>query len=88
MLIKMDIQSLGAFDLLFNTVGESVSLQAACPPAAAPYSEDIARALETILARNGLRVEDVRVGEMQRPLTITEVFPKLYEKMSGVNVRA
>ncbi|MBQ9348133.1 MAG: hypothetical protein IJT94_12500 [Oscillibacter sp.] len=88
LLIKMDIQSLGAFDLLISTVGDSVSLQVACPRDAAPFSEDITRSLETILSRNGLRPEQVRVGEMRRSIAVSEVFPKIFERMSGVNVRA
>ena len=88
LLIKMDIQSLGAFDLLFSTVGDSVSLQVACPRDVAPFSEDITRSLETILSRNGLRPEQVRVGEMRRPIAVSEVFPKIFERMSGINVRA
>ena len=87
-LIKMDIQSLGAFDLLFNTVGNSVSLQVSCPRDVAPFSEAVTRSLETILARNGLTVENVRVAELRRPMTVSDVFPKMFERMNGVNVRA
>ena len=86
-LIKMDIQSLGAFDVLINAKAERVSVQVACPPGVAARSGDITASLRTILERNGLHAEEVSVAEMKRPVTISEVFPKLFERMSGVNVK-
>ena len=40
-----------------------------------------------LLARNGLKVEQVQVAEQHRPLTVSQVFPKVFERMSGVNVK-
>ncbi len=87
LLIKMDIQSLGSFDVLIHTRGEDVSMSVACPKAVAPFTEQVSRALGTILERNGLHPESVQVTEMRRPLTVSEVFPKILERMSGVNVK-
>ena len=86
-LIKLDIESLGAFDLLINAKGESVSLMIACPKSVASFSDQISTAMGTILTRNGLHPETISVAEMKRPLTVSEVFPKLFEKMSGINVK-
>jgi len=85
LLLKLDIQDLGAFDLLINAHGTDVSLQAACPPAVAAFSDQVSQGLRAILARNGFR-PDVSVGAMQRPVTVSEVFPRIFEKASGVNV--
>ena len=87
-LIKLDVETLGSFDLLFDTRGENVSLQAVCPKTVTPFAGSITQALSTILTRNGLRVGDVRVSERTRPVTLSEAFPKLFRGMSGVNVRA
>ena len=87
-LIKLDIESLGAFDLLFNIRGEDVSVNAACPKTVAPFAGQVSQALTTILTRNGLRPEEINVMEMKRPMTISEAFPKVLRGMSGVNVRA
>ena len=86
-LIKMDIGSLGAFDLLLETGRQGVSLEVAAPAAVSAHSSDVQRALGTILRRNGLTVDSVRVGEMKRPVTVSEIFPKLFERMGGVNVK-
>jgi len=85
LLLKLDIQGLGAFDLLINARGENVSLQAACPPAVAAFSQQVSQGLRDILARNGFKPE-VSVGAMRRPVTVSEVFPRIFEKASGVNV--
>ena len=87
LLIKMDIQSLGAFDVLINAKADSVSLQVTTPPGVAAHTEDVSSALRAILERNGFRAEEVSVAEMKRPVTVSEIFPKLFERMSGVNVK-
>ena len=53
----------------------------------APFSEQVERTLGEILSRNGLRPERVMVGEMRRPIAISEVFPKILEGMSGINIK-
>ena len=87
-LIKMDIRSLGAFDVLIQNRAEGVSVLVACPKAVAEHTPRVTQSLRDILARNGLKVEQVQVAEQRRPLTVSQVFPKLAERMSGVNVKA
>ena len=86
-LIKMDIRSLGAFDVLIQNRSEGVSMLVTCPKSVADYSPQVTQSLRDILARNGLKVEQVQVARQHRPLTVSEVFPKLFERMSGVNVK-
>ena len=86
-LIKMDVESLGAFDILINARNENVALQVACPASVAPYTDQVSRAMSTILERNGLRAEQVSVGEMRRPVAVSDIFPKIMERMRGVNVK-
>lgn len=86
-LLKMDIQGLGAFDLLLNLRQEEVALQLACPQPVAAFSQQVSQALSSILERNGLKAALVQVDEMRRPLAISDAFPKIFEKASGVNVK-
>lgn len=86
-LIKMDIRSLGAFDVLIQRRDEDVSMLVTCPKAVAEYMPQVQESLRTILARNGLKPDQVQVAEQHRPLTVSEVFPKRFERMSGVNVK-
>ncbi|MBE6909730.1 MAG: flagellar hook-length control protein FliK [Ruminococcaceae bacterium] len=86
-LIKMDIRSLGAFDVLIQNRSEGVSMLVTCPKSVAEQTAQVTQSLRDILARNGLKVEQVQVAEQHRPLTVSQVFPKLAERMSGVNVK-
>lgn len=86
-LLKMDIQSLGAFDVLINARESTVSMSVRCPEEVAAFSEQISHALEDILTRNGLKPDTVVVAAMKKPLTISEVFPKLFERMDSINVK-
>ncbi len=86
-LIKMDIRSIGAFDVLIQNRDEGVSMLVTCPKTVAEHTPQVTQSLRDILARNGLKVEQVQVAEQHRPLTVSEVFPKLFERMSGINVK-
>lgn len=86
-LIKLDIGSLGAFDLLLNVRSDGVALQAACPPAVSALGGEVEQTLTDILERNGLAVDGVSVSEMRRPIAVSEAFPKVLERMGGVNVK-
>jgi len=86
-LLKMDIEGLGAFDLLLNQRDGEVSMRVGCPPPVAAFSRQVSQALSGILERNGLKAASVDVGELRRPMTISSAFPKIFEKVSGVNVK-
>lgn len=86
-LIKMDIQDMGAFDLLINTQGETTSVNAACPESVAAFSSSIRRAIGGILERNGLKAGDISVSTMKKPVTISQVFPEIFAKASGIDVK-
>ena len=88
LLIKMDIQSLGAFDVLLSTRGEDASLSVAAPRSVSAYGKQVSDALGAILTRNGYHTDTVTVMEMRRPVTVSEVFPKIFERSSGLNVKA
>ena len=87
LLIKLDIGSLGAFDLLLNIRDGGVAVQAVCPPAVSARGDEVEDALTGILERNGLAVDGVSVSEMRRPIAVSEAFPKVLERMGGVNVK-
>jgi len=86
-LIKMDVQSVGAFDVLIQNRSEGVSMLVTCPKSVAEHTPQVTESLRRILTNNGLKVEQVQVAEQHRSLTVSEVFPKLFERMSGVNVK-
>ncbi|MCI8524449.1 MAG: hypothetical protein HFF17_00660 [Oscillospiraceae bacterium] len=86
-LFKIDVQSLGLFDMVLVHRAGEVDLQIACPERVAPFSGQIQQAVSQILTRNGLRPREVAVRKMARPLALTEVFPKIFEGMNSINVK-
>lgn len=87
LLFKIDVQPLGAFDVLLVSVEKEVSINVFCPEKIVPFSDRISQTLAQILERNGLKNGGVSVRQMQRPLTITEVFPQIFERKNSVNVK-
>ncbi len=87
-LFKMDIQQLGLFDVVLSCRGESVDLRVYCPQTVAPFSRVIEGALTGILTDNGLSPASIQVSQMEKPLTISEVFPRIFEGMNSINVKA
>ena len=87
LLIKMDVQGLGAFDVVINNADRDVSVNVFCPEKAVPFVDRIGQALGEILERNGLKNSGVIVRKMQRPLALTDVFPQIFERKNSVNVK-
>ena len=87
-LLKADIQSLGLFDIVVTSRANSVDLAVRCPESVAPFSEIIRGSLTAILSDNGLSIGSVDVKKMTKPLTVSEIFPKIFDGKDSINVRA
>ena len=87
-LVKMDVQPLGLFDIILNSRGNEVDIQVSCPERVVPFSRQIEQSISQILERNGLSPTQVIVRKLERPVTLTEVFPKIFEGKNCVNVKA
>ena len=86
-LFKLDIQDLGFFDMVLTSQGERVDVQVFCPEKVAPFSQLVQGELQRILSDNGLSAGLVQVQQMTRPLTISGVFPKIFEGENSINVK-
>ena len=87
-LFKMDVQPLGLFDIVLNSRGNEVDIQVSCPERAVPFSRQIEQSISQILERNGLSPTQVMVRKLERPIALTEAFPKIFERKNCVNVKA
>ncbi len=85
-LFKLDIEALGFFDMVLTCRGETVDLQIHCPERVAPFASVVERSVGEILTKNGYQSQ-VRVRKMERPLSISEVFPKVFAGKDSVNVK-
>ena len=62
-------------------------MQIACPEGVVPFSKQIEDAMSTILRNHELKPSRVLVRRMERPVALTEVFPKIFEGKNSVNVK-
>jgi len=86
-LFKIDVQSLGLFDVVLTSRDRDVDIRIACPERVAPFARQIEGTVTDILTRNGLTPTQVTVRRMDRPVALTEVFPKIFEGMNSINVK-
>ena len=86
-LFKIDIQGLGFFDMVLACQGERVDVQVFCPEKVTPFTQLVQGELSRILTDNGLSAGAVQVQRMDRPLTISGVFPRIFEGENSINVK-
>ena len=87
-LFKIDIQDLGFFDMVLTCRGENVDIQLFGPPAVTSFAGIVQGELDHILRSNGLNAGAIHVQEADQPLTISQVFPKIFEGENSINVKA
>ena len=89
LLFKIDVEKVGLFDVVMACRdNKEVEVAVACPAGVAPFSREIERTVSHILTRNDLTPVGVSVRKMDRPVTLTEVFPTIFEGMNSINVKA
>ena len=86
-LLKMDVQSLGLFDVILSAQKENVDLQILCPERVTPFLSQIEAALTEILQRHNLKPVRVSAKKMDHPVALTDVFPKIFQERNGINVK-
>ncbi len=86
-LFKIDVQSLGLVDIVMTARDSEVDIQLSVPDKMVPFSGQIETAMAKILAQNELTPSRVAVRRLERPVTLTEVFPKIFEGKNSVNVK-
>lgn len=88
MLIKVDVENLGMFDIVLVNKREDVDVQIACPQKTAPFLKQIEKAVSDILVKNELRPVRVAASQMEKPVALTDIFPKIFQRRNSVNVKA
>ena len=86
-LFKLDVQEVGLFDVILTSRDKDVDVLVACPEGVVPFSRQIEQTVAQILTRNDLNPSGISVRKMERPVTLTEVFPKIFEGKNNVDVK-
>ena len=86
MLLKFDIQELGMFDLVLTYHDGTVDASLHCPPHLEKFTEQFEQKMAALAEQDGLKAATMRAAPMARPLAISEVFPKIFERKDSINV--
>ena len=86
-LFKLDIQPLGFLEMALSAREDQVELEVYAPETVERSGSIVAEDLRDILAAHGLTGRTVKVSHRERALTLTEVFPDLFEGKRSVNVK-
>lgn len=87
LLIKFDIKDVGFFDLIILHSKGKIDMQLFCPEKVLALDKGIRTGLTEIMERNGLAIKSISVEKSKAPISISEVFPKIYERKNTVNVK-
>ena len=86
LLLKFDIQDLGLFDLVITFRDSKVEASLLCPQQLSPFTELFEEKMASLAAKEGLDASSMRAAPMVKPLAISEVFPKIFERKDSINV--
>ena len=81
------MMDLGFLEITLAARGEQVDLHIYGPDGVSANNEIIAGDMEKILARHQLKGNSIQVTKLETPLSLTQVFPNLFEGKRGVNVK-
>ena len=86
-LFKMDIESLGFLEITLAAHNNQIDLSIYGPKGVTGNSSTVAKDLQDILQSHGFSENNIRVLDEKQPLTLTEVFPDLFEGKRSINVK-
>lgn len=87
LLIKFDIEEVGFFDLILEYSQNNVDVALLYPENFKKMEGEFRKGLMDILRKHNLNYSSVSLQKSSAPITISEVFPKIYERRNTINVR-
>lgn len=86
-LIKFDIKDVGFFDLIIFNQGSSVELSLRCPEKFMSIEKEIKKGVSDLVEQNGFNCKNFYLSKADKPIAVSDVFPQIYERKNGVNVK-
>jgi hypothetical protein len=87
LLLQINAPGYGHFDVVMQSQDKDVDVQVACPEGASAFIKEIQQAVSQILTNSGLNPTNVRVRGVERPVTVSQVFPQVFEGSDCINVK-
>ena len=86
LLLKFDIKDKGFFEMIMLVDNGKVDMQLYYPEAYEPFKAEFKEGMFTIIERNDLKMRSYAADKCVKPVSISEVFPKIYEGRNMINV--
>lgn len=87
LLIKFDIKDVGFFDMVILSEDQKVDLQLYYPEKLMSMEKEIKSGISSIMEKNNLIFRSFLLEKCVKPKTISEIFPKIYERKNSINVK-
>lgn len=87
LLIKFDIKDVGFFDLILLNQGNKLDMQLRYPEKYQAMEKEIRKGITELVNRNGLVCQKLFLTKSTVPVTLSEVFPQIYERKNAINVK-
>lgn len=85
--IKFDIKDVGFFDLIVVSQKGIVDMQLYYPEKLVSIEREMKSGIQNIIERNGFSFRNFLFEKSIQPKSLSEVFPKIYERKNAINVR-
>ena len=86
LLVKFDIKDVGFFDMIILYSDSKIDMQLFCPDKILKLDKALKTSISGLIEKNGFGVNNLSVDAGHEPLSISEVFHKIYERKNEVNV--
>lgn len=86
LLIKFDIKDVGFFDMILLYGQDKMDMYLSYPDSLADKEGEIRSSLESIMADNGISFRSLVLEKAAEPVSISQAFPKIFERKNAVNV--
>ena len=85
-LVKFDIRNVGYFETIILSQNKAVEMALFYPEKYKDREIEIKEALTGIMAKNELTFKSLFLAKCEKPKSISEVFPKIYDRRNAIDV--
>lgn len=86
-LLKLNVEQVGMIDVVLLYEQGSIRANIGCPQTLEKLDPQIKEGIQKIMEKNNIKMQHLKMEYGAKEKQLLEVFPKLYERKQGVNVR-
>ncbi len=87
LLIKFDIKDVGFFDLILLHQRDKIEMQLRYPEKFQAMEREIRKGVTQLVEKNGMTCQRLLLAKATEPVSLSEVFPQIYERKNAINVK-